>query len=123
MKWIKINSDVDLPKEGKYVLGRYCVGNWYDNEDQDNVNCVIVKLTKGISKKERELMKSGKLQDYTKPYNFLSGKEIIKRSEIVEFGDEDGNNKVSYRWEGKGGSNFFGQDISHWMPIEPLIEE
>ena len=55
MKWI--STEDGLPKEGVYVLARHNRGTWHDSDDQANVNCVVVKLKKGISKKERELMK------------------------------------------------------------------
>lgn len=36
-------------------------GAWNDSTDQANVNCVVVKLVRGISINEREKMKKGEL--------------------------------------------------------------
>ena len=47
MKWNKINSEKDLPPEGKYVLGYYNGDNWIDNDDPRGVYCKVVKLIKG----------------------------------------------------------------------------
>ena len=49
MNWI--NTKDKLPEEGKYVLARHNRGTWNDSDDQENVNCVVVKLVKGLSKK------------------------------------------------------------------------
>ena len=78
-----IETTYKLPREGKYVLGRYSGGNWHDSEDQDNVICVVVKRIKGEAKD---------------------------------------NNKVPYKWDTFGPGSFFGQDISHWMPIEGITK-
>ncbi len=56
MNWIKTSDK--LPEEGKYVLGMHGRGTWHDSDDQDNVNCVVVKLKRGISEEERERMKT-----------------------------------------------------------------
>jgi len=111
MNWISTKDK--LPEEGKYVLARHNRGTWNDSDDQENVNCVVVKLVKGLSKKDRQLMKEGKLPDTT----------IYTESErynIYKSEDEDGNNLVPYKWEMFGPDSFFGQTITHWMPIEPL---
>lgn len=47
MHWI--NTKNRLPEEGKYVIARHNRGTWKDGTDQENVNCVVVKLVKGIS--------------------------------------------------------------------------
>ena len=39
-----ISTKEKLPEEGKYVLARHTRGTWRDSSDQDNVNCVVVKL-------------------------------------------------------------------------------
>ena len=44
-----ISTKDRLPVEGKYVLTRHNRGTWGDSDDQKNVNCVVVKLVKGIS--------------------------------------------------------------------------
>lgn len=122
--WIK--SDDRLPQEGKYVLARHIRGTWMDSTDQENVNCVVVKLVKGISKQDRELMKSGNLPTYNVGsigYDGSFDKPIyneIPRYKVYKEEDEDGNNLKPYCWETFGADTFFGQDITHWMPIEPL---
>ena len=113
MNWISTKER--LPEEGKYVLGRHNRGTWIDDEDQENVNCVVVMLVKGISNEERELMKEGKLK--TVLY------EGIKRHNLYMSEDEYGNNRVPYNWETFGPMSFFGQEITHWMPIIPIKNE
>ena len=110
MNWISTKDS--LPKEGKYVLGRHNRGTWIDGEDQENVNCVVVSLAKGISEKDRELMKQGKL-----PTVLYQG---MKRHTVYIGADEHGNNRVPYNWETFGPDSFFGQEITHWMPITPI---
>ena len=93
MEWIEINNENDLPEEGKYVLARHNRGTWRDDDDQKNVNCVVVKLVRGISKRER------------------------KPSDSYRFCDEEGNNTVPWAWDSFGPDTFFGQSITHWTPI------
>jgi hypothetical protein len=102
--WIKINSENDLPEEGKYVLARHNRGTWRDKTDQENVNCVVVKLVRGISMNQRELMR------LTNP----------DRARTYRSEDEHGNNQVPYNWNQFGPDSFFGQTITHWMPIHPV---
>ena len=104
MAWISTKDR--LPEEGKYVLARHNRGTWHDSTDQENVNCVVVKLVRGISKEEREKMRSGE--------------GLIERSRLYRPEDEHGNNLVPYNWIEFGPDSFFGQTITHWMPIEPL---
>lgn len=101
MKWISTKEE--LPQEGKYVLARHNRGTWHDSSDQENVNCVVVKLRKGISKKQRELL----LDDDARKRRYTSD-------------DEDGNNQVPYSFYEFGPDHFFGQSITHWMPILPI---
>ena len=106
MKWIAIQDR--LPKEGKYVLARHNRDTWHDSDDQENVNCMVVKLVKGISLKDREYLK-------------LSKKEKdIKRSKTWRSADEGNNNQRAYYWYSFGCDSFFGQEISHWCPIPPI---
>ena len=123
MKWIEIKSENDLPKEGKYVLGRHNRNTWSDRDDQDNVNCVVVKMVKGLSLNDRELMKEGKLPSikeagvhydgsWDKPIYTESHRYNVYRSE-----DEHGNNTVAYNWQMFGSDSFLGQSITHWTPI------
>ena len=119
MNWI--STKYKLPEEGKYVLARHNRGTWHDSTDQMNVNCVVVK---GLSKKDRQLMKEGKLPSTKEDgirYNGSWNKPIHnERYNIYKSEDEQGNNLVPYNWESFGPDSFFGQTITHWTPIEPL---
>lgn len=104
MNWI--NTKDKLPEEGKYVLARHNRGNWVDSTDQENVNCIVVKLVRGISIEEREKMKKGELP------------QTLERSQVYKAEDEYGNNIMPYNWQMFGPDSFFGQTITHWMPIK-----
>jgi hypothetical protein len=101
-KWVNV-SDA-LPEEGKYVLARHTLGTWHDSTDQENVNCVIVKLIKGISSEEREVLLN----------------EGNQRGCIFTSSDEHGNNRRPYSWVSFGPMGLFGQEVSHWQPLPPL---
>lgn len=124
MNWISTKDK--LPEEGRYVLARHNRGTWHDSTDQANVNCVVVKLVKGLSEKDRQLMKDGKLPSTREGGTHYDGswdKPIHTESErynIYKSEDEHGNNLVPYNWETFGPDSFFGQTITHWMPIDPL---
>jgi hypothetical protein len=124
MNWISTKDK--LPEEGKYVLARHNRGTWNDSTDQANVNCVVVKLVRGISMNERKLMEEGNLPSHKESgvhYDGSFDKPIYTSSErwkIYKGEDEYGNNLVPYKWEQFGPDSFFGQTITHWMPIEPL---
>lgn len=98
MEWISTKER--LPQEGKYVLGRHNRGTWVDNTDQENVNCVVVKMMRGISLKERDALPDGH------PRKMLYTRD-----------DEHGNNLVPYSFHQFSLDHFFGQSITHWMPI------
>lgn len=118
MDWISTRDR--LPEEGKYVLARHNRGTWHDSTDQENVNCVVVKLIKGISIETRVKMINGELPDYDL-YSYLSSVKITsRRSNIYSSEDEHGNNKVPYNWKQFGPDSFFGQEITHWAVIDPL---
>jgi len=119
MKWISTKEE--LPEEGKYVLARHNRGTWIDPSDQDNVNCVVVKLVKGITEDDRELMRQGEMDNPESSGWCLSGgTTYTKRSQIYRGEDEHGNNLVPYNWEQFGPDSFFGQSITHWTPIENI---
>lgn len=119
MSWIK--TEDELPEPGKYVLARHNRGTWFDSQDQDNVNCVVVKLVRGLSKEDREKIKLGLLpEQYYDAYDSLSGHHKAKRSNSFSGDDEDGNNLKPYGWHEFGPDHFFGQEITHWQPIEKL---
>ncbi len=121
MNWIEIKSEKDLPKVGKYVLVRHNIGTWHDSTDQENVNCVVAKLVKGLSVKEREEMK-GTEKDYqdipAEDHGFYKISGL--RSDTYKQGDEEGNNTVPWAWNTFGIDSFFGQSITHWTLIEPI---
>lgn len=121
-QWVSVGER--LPEEGKYVIAKHNLGTWKDGKDPINVNTVIVKLEKGISKEERQKMKSGELPDYAYPplWTEADGYKILKRSSVYIDADEWENNKVPYCWESFGIDKFFGQEITHWMPITELPE-
>ena len=100
MKWIKTSDK--LPEEGKYVLARHSRNTWRDTTDQKNVNCVVVKLIKGISIEERY-----KLRDT----------DFVRFNRITN-ADQYGNNTVPYSWLTFGINKFFGQEIIEWTPIK-----
>lgn len=108
--WIKTADQ--LPPEGKYVLARHNRGTWHDSSDQENVNCVVVKLVRGLSALDREKMKSGEIPD--PPYSSST------RSRFYCSQDEFGNNRVPYHFTQFGPDNFFGQTITHWMSIPSI---
>lgn len=97
MNWISTNKE--LPETNKYVLGIYGGDNWSDSAA--NFNVVVVKLVKGISEEERDILKS---------------QDDLRHKEY-RWGDIRGNNLVPYAWSGFGISRFFGQDITHWIDI------
>jgi hypothetical protein len=121
MYWI--STEDRLPQEGKYVLARHNKTNWKDHTDQNNVNCVVVKLVRGISKEQREKMKSEEIIDPeieminpSKDYEYVT----FKRSDIIFPEDEYGNNEKPYKWEAFGSSGYNGQEITHWATIKPI---
>ena len=115
-----ISTEDKLPKAGKYVLARHNRGTWNDKDDQENVNCVVVKLVKGITEAMRIKMKQGMLPDY-EVNGIFSGHTIkSRRSQIYGPEDEHGNNKKPYYWTQFGPDSFFGQSITHWMHIPKL---
>ena len=101
MSWISTKDK--LPEEGKYVLARLNLSTLIDRGDSENVNCVVVKLVKGISKAERKSLP-----------------DDDSRKRVYISADEHGNNLVPYNWEMFGPDSFFGQTITHWMPIKPI---
>lgn len=96
-RWISVEEE--LPEEGKWVIAKHSRGTWFDNSDQENVNVVIVKLRWGISEEQRERMPE------------------CERKRIYTSSDVFGNNTKPYAWETFGPGSFFGQEITHWRPI------
>lgn len=99
MKWISVKDK--LPESGQYVLV------WAGNVHQKPM-CRVAMFKKGISKGERERLK----------------KSGDKRAIEFHQADEDGNNKKPFCWLEFGPMKWFGQDVSHWMPLpEPPKQE
>ena len=109
-RWI--STEEALPNEGEYVL------IWVGNVQ-------VAKIRKGISKRERAFMKRGLIPDrIVEGWSLSDGFQQYKRSESYREYDEDGNNLVPYHWYANGGPmSWFGQDVTHWMPLpEPPKE-
>lgn len=111
--WVDIRSKLDLPPENKYVLAKVENAPWFDDDDQDNVNTVVVKLKKGITMKERESM-IGTDKDY---HIYKNGP---LRSSIYQSCDEYGNNVFPWSWSAFGGITFPSQSISKWCNVPVL---
>ena len=90
-------AEGDLPEEGIYVIGYFENMPWYD--DRDDPKYKIVRLEKGISKKEREEM-----PNCERKYTYCAA-------------DEDGNNKKPYCWEEFGPATFNGQQCTAWHEL------
>ena len=107
-----VSCDDSIPKEdNKYILG-------WDGDYR------IVKIEHGLSKEEREKMKSGELEDpYVGGWS-CSGYSECHRSSAYEFCDEDGNNLVPYAWSTNNGHNIFGKDIKFWKSLpDPPVDK
>jgi len=89
--WISCNEQ--LPENRQLVI------IYAPKAQMSKIN--ICTFEKGISKTEREELK-------------LSGDERHLR---YSGADEDGNNRRPYRWKVQGPGSYFGQDVTHWMPI------
>lgn len=97
MIWISTSDR--MPPAGKYVLARHNRGTWVDETDQANVNCVVVRLSYGISEITRSKM------------------EESDRERTHTEDDEGFNNEVAYSWHVCSPDHFYGQEITHWMKI------
>ncbi len=87
-----------LPEPNRFVLIRTNRYNW--KHEDPNVRCVVARLITGISLEEREA---------------LPESDIRKRTYTAA--DQHGNNKVPFRWDTFGASQFFGQDVEEWTYI------
>lgn len=104
-EWISVDNI--LPQEGKYVIVSM----------QGKID--IARIEIGISKEEREKMKSGELPD-KEEFGYVPGKPVftIKRSDVIKGCDQWGNNCVPYKWYAQSGPmQWFGQCVTHWMPL------
>ena len=120
-----ISTKDRLPPEGKYVIAILNKHNWRDDDDQDHACTVVVKLVRGISKKERADMRAGLIESYDvglEKWCFKTNQLVrtkAPRWKIEQSEDEAGNNLKPYNWSGFCG-DFFGQEVDWWMPIPPL---
>lgn len=105
MEWISVKDK--LPKENEYVL--ILMGSHVE----------VARIEKGISQEERNKMKSGELPD-KEEFGYIPGRPIftIKRSDAIKQADEWGNNTVPYKWYAQSGPmQWWGQCVTHWMPL------
>ena len=120
--WIPTSKK--LPPAGKYVLVHLTKDNWIDSTDPKGVYFKTAKLERGISLKQREKMKSGKLPNpktkyYIAPNDVLQEKESTRAATWKGADEGHGNNARPYCWSGFG-SDYFGQEVDFWMPIPKL---
>lgn len=107
--WISIEDK--LPPENEYVL--IYAGN-YSQSVKFDVACINI----GITEKDRERMKSGELPDPEKEmWTGGLGTSYHKRSSLYSACDEHGNNLKPYCFSTFGPMTYFGQDVTHWMPL------
>lgn len=86
----------------------------------------VAYIKKGISEKQRQEMKRNPLKDTKEEcFSFTMGYYKINRSDSYKPYDEYGNNRVPYKWFAQSGPcSWFGQEVTHWMPLpEPPKEE
>lgn len=109
MEWISVKDK--LPEEGEYVL--VYAGGFQ-----------VARIEKGISLKERELMEKGEIENPLEGgWSLSTGYTQHQRSKVYKACDEQGNNEVPYCWYANGGPmRWFGQDVTHWIPLkEPAL--
>lgn len=99
MKWIHVSDR--LPKNNTYVLILLNITNWIEQDDPDNVYCRVAKFERGRTKEQLD-----KLEE-------LGCWSVTAR-------DQEGNNKMPYHWEEFGPAQYFGQQVSYWMPLPEL---
>lgn len=106
-QWISV--DEKLPQDGDYVLARNNKKNWIDVNNPEGPRFDVVRFEKGLSEYDRKILKTGTEDDK-------------KKANIFSSCDEHSNNKRPYCWHTFGPMKYFGQDITHWMPI-PEFEQ
>ena len=108
IEWISVKDK--LPENNQRVL------IW--NGDAD-----VATFKRGISEEERELMKSGELDDWEEEGWCASmGYIRNKRSSVIKAYDQWGNNLLPYGWD-VGVTVLFGQDVSYWAEINSPKEK
>lgn len=107
-RWISV--DERLPKEKQYVL----IWLWSGSAQ-------VARIEKGISMSERAKMRRGEIENPLISVSnspFDTGRKAVYRGNLYYGADEHGNNKKPYRWVANGGPmTWFGQEVSHWMPL------
>ena len=106
-EWISVKER--LPESGEYVL------IWCGNVQ-------VARIEKGISMADRKAMQDGVLYDPVE-FGWRASEGLVghKRSDLFRGCDEWGNNLVPYHWYADGGPmEWFGQDVTHWMPLPSL---
>jgi len=114
-EWISTNNK--LPKNNTYVLAHIIDRPWGDSDDQESIFYKVLKFEKGISQKERELMKQGKIDC---PMIKWQDETESPRWKVQTGADEEGNNEKPYHWTEFGPGSYFGQEIDYWMDIPKL---
>jgi hypothetical protein len=107
MGWISVEDK--LPKPDQMVL--IYAGNYRQSQKYD-----VVKFEKGISQEERQQMKDGLLADEGVNVYSNGHQVVAKRSSMFTASDEEGNNTKPYSWSNLP-MRYFGQDVTHWMPL------
>lgn len=110
-QWISVKDR--LPEEDEYVL--ILMGSQIE----------VARIEKGISEEERKKMKSGELPD-KEEFGYIPSRPVftLKRSDLIKPADQWGNNLVPYKWYAKSGPmQWFGQCVSHWMPLPDRPEK
>lgn len=105
MEWISVKDR--LPNENEYVL--ILTGSQIE----------VARIEIGISQEERKKMKSGELPD-SEEFGYIPCRGVftVKRSESIKPADEWGNNTVPYKWYARSGPmQWWGQCVTHWMPL------
>ena len=85
----------------------------------------VARIEKGISQEERRKMKSGEIPD-AEEFGYEPGKPpfVVKRSDSIKAADQEGNNLVPYIWRARSGPmEWFGQYVTHWMPLPESPKE
>ena len=95
--WIKIEDA--LPKHGQAVLVRRNQDNWHLDHLLGDQKATIWRWVACY---------------------FVEGRsrEDVDKAGYYRSEDQFGNNLKPYCWEEFGPGKLFGQDVSHWMPIE-----
>ena len=109
-EWIDVNDR--LPEDKEYVF--IYAGNY-----MQSMKYAVAMIVKGISKEERQLMIDGKLPNPDTTGYTGRGQHKInsKRSNDFYASDEHGNNLKPYNWDTFGAKSYFGQQVTHWMPL------